>query len=106
MEQFFGAVLLVAAFAQNPDALFQSRCAQCHNMNNSVGAPLPETLRQMPWQAILTALESGKMKGVGEALTAAERDSIAKHLGKGASDALALTANCSAGAQPRTGGGD
>src|SRR4051812_43601040 len=54
--------LSINAFAQSPDTLFQSRCAQCHSANNAVNAPLPETLRQMSWQAVLTALEGGKMK--------------------------------------------
>src|SRR5215510_3457752 len=61
---FCGSVL-----AQNSDSLFQMHCANCHRTANSVAAPLPETLRQMSWQSILAALETGKMKGVGDALT-------------------------------------
>jgi len=52
------------ASAQNPDTLFQASCASCHTAGNAVGAPLPETLRQMSWQAILAALETGKMKAI------------------------------------------
>src|SRR2546430_17086228 len=70
-----------AASAQNPDSLFQSRCASCHLTGNAVGAPLPETLRQMSWQAILGALEVGKMKPIGDGMSATEREAIAKFLG-------------------------
>src|SRR5262245_53619386 len=49
---FLGAFFTTTqAFAQTPDALFQSRCAQCHSANNAVSAPLPETLRGMSWQS-------------------------------------------------------
>src|SRR2546428_8170518 len=70
-----------AASAQNPDSLFPSRCASCHVTGNAVGAPLPETLRQMSWQAILAALETGKMKPIGDGLSATEPETIAKFLG-------------------------
>jgi polyvinyl alcohol dehydrogenase (cytochrome) len=83
------------ASAQNSDALFQARCATCHVAGNSVGAPLPETLRQMSWQAILAALEVGKMKPIGDNLSAPERESIAKSLGTTYSNAMPASAKCS-----------
>jgi polyvinyl alcohol dehydrogenase (cytochrome) len=67
-----------AALAQSPESVFQSRCASCHSSGNALGAPLPETLRQMSAKAILTALESGRMKSIGASLTAAEREAVAK----------------------------
>src|SRR5262249_38285640 len=82
------------AFSQTPEALFQSRCATCHSMGNAVGAPLPTTLRQMSWQAILTALETGKMKGIGDAVLAIEREAIAKFIGSGGAPQLAPAAKC------------
>ncbi len=71
----------VTASAQTPEALFQSKCAGCHNTGNSLGAPLPSTLRQMPWQTILAALESGKMRSVGAVIAPADREAIAKSVG-------------------------
>src|SRR5438270_7069200 len=95
--RFILIILIMArvAGAQNPDTLFQSRCASCHAAGNSVGAPLPETLRQMSWQAILSALEVGKMKPIGDNLTAPERESIAKSLGTTYSNAMPAAAKCS-----------
>src|SRR5437899_11529328 len=80
----FILVILISvrvAGAQNPDALFQARCASCHTAGNAVGAPLPETLRQMPWQSILGPLAAGKMKAIGESLGATEREAVTKHAG-------------------------
>src|SRR5438093_12244310 len=88
-----------AASAQTPDALFQTRCASCHVTGNAVGAPLPETLRQMSWQAILAALEVGKMKPIGDNLPASDREAIAKFLGTNYSNAMPESAKCS-GAPP------
>src|SRR5947209_10922965 len=87
------------AGAQNPDALFQARCASCHTAGNAVGAPLPETLRQMSWQAILAALETGKMKAIGGSLSSPERESIAKSVGTADSHPMPSSAKCSAAPQ-------
>src|SRR5438270_735450 len=99
--RFILIILIMArvAGAQNPDTLFQSRCASCHAAGNAVGAPLPETLRQMSWQAILAALETGKMKAIGESLSSAERDSIAKSIGTADSHPMPSSAKCSAAPQ-------
>jgi polyvinyl alcohol dehydrogenase (cytochrome) len=96
------ALLATAAWAQTPGELFEARCAGCHNATNAVGAPLAGTLRAMSWQAILAALEDGKMKAVGDAISPAQREAIAKFLGTSSSDAIAPTARCS-GAVSRTG---
>ncbi len=85
------------ALAQDGSALFQAKCAACHNDGNQIGAPLPDNLRQMSWKTILTALEAGKMKGVGDAMSAAERESIAKAFGTAESAAMPASANCPAG---------
>src|SRR5439155_16498093 len=87
------------AAAQAPDALFQSRCASCHAAGNAVGAPLPETLRQMSWQVVLAALETGKMKPVGDNLSATEREAIAKSLGTAVLNPMPPSAKCSAAPQ-------
>ncbi len=85
-----------AASAQTPEALFQSKCAACHNSSNSVGAPLPATLRQMSWQSVLTALETGKMKGIGEAIDPKQREAIAKFIGSASSQSAGSDNWCQA----------
>src|SRR5712692_9994984 len=91
------------ATAQSPDSLFQTRCASCHNTGNAVGAPLPETLRQMSWQSILAALETGKMTGVGNAISPAQREAIAKYIGTADSQLLPPSSKCSAAPQHSSG---
>jgi polyvinyl alcohol dehydrogenase (cytochrome) len=95
LERFVFVVLTpVAALAQTPETLFQTQCAACHNAGNSVGAPLPDTLRKMPWQAILTALESGKMAGIGAAMSAPQREAVAKFLGTVEAPPVSATSHC------------
>ena len=94
-----GWLLLIAAAtlsAQSPQSLFETRCAACHAANNTVGAPLPENLRQMSWKTILTALENGKMKGIGDALDAPQREAIAKFFGTAETAPMPASATCSA----------
>src|SRR5262249_35733373 len=95
--------LSIEAFSQSPEALFQARCAQSHTANNTVNAPLPETLRAMSWQSILAALETGKMKGIGDALTGSEREAISKHVGTDNAAGMPATAKCSARPRSRPG---
>jgi polyvinyl alcohol dehydrogenase (cytochrome) len=86
-----GAVLA----AQTPQALFDMRCATCHAPDNTLGAPSPQNLRQMSWKAILTALENGKMKGIGDSLTPLQREVIAKGLGTLDTAPMPASAACS-----------
>jgi polyvinyl alcohol dehydrogenase (cytochrome) len=90
-----GVLCSSPVMAQSNGMLFEQRCASCHNETNKIGAPLPETLRQMSWQSILAALETGKMSAVGSAMTAVERESIAKTIGKTDSQPVAISAKCS-----------
>ncbi|MBV8844589.1 MAG: PQQ-binding-like beta-propeller repeat protein [Bryobacterales bacterium] len=83
-----------AAFAQSGSELFEKNCAGCHKSPNPVGAPLPESLRQMPAQAILEALESGKMKAIGGRISSADREAIAKYIGTSDSPAAASSTRC------------
>jgi polyvinyl alcohol dehydrogenase (cytochrome) len=83
-----------AALAQSPDGLFLSKCASCHNSSNTVNAPLPDTLRKMSWKTVLTALESGKMAGIGGSLTPAQREVIAKFIGAPETPAVPPAAVC------------
>jgi len=50
----------------------------------------------MPWENILRALETGKMKPIGDTLSAPERVSIAKYLGVESEDSIPKSAYCSA----------
>lgn len=88
-----------AAVAQTPDAMFQARCASCHNAGNTLGAPPPETLRKMSSKAILAALETGRMKSIGSTLTAGERETVAKI---GVSETAVAAARCTG--SPRSNG--
>ena len=52
----------------------------------------------MPWRAVLDALETGKMKGIGDGLTGAQRDTIAKFSGSAEGVAtIPASARCAAG---------
>ena len=66
-----------AALAQTPEATFQARCSACHSAGNVMGAPPPDTLRQMSSKAILAALETGKMRSIGAGMPAEERQLVA-----------------------------
>ena len=86
--------------AQNRDgaAVFQTVCSNCHKEGSTTQAPLPDVLRKMPAQAILTALESGKMQTIGKGLSASERTSVAKYLGVAGVESIPQSAHCSSDA--------
>jgi polyvinyl alcohol dehydrogenase (cytochrome) len=83
MRHGLGVLFLVSGVSYSQDAadIFQTKCATCHSAGSAAGAPLPETLRQMPVSRILEALESGKMRTIGASLTASQRADVAKYLG-------------------------
>jgi polyvinyl alcohol dehydrogenase (cytochrome) len=58
----------------------------------------------MSWQSVLTALETGKMKGAGDALTAAERETLARFIGTDHSQSMPPSARCPAGLRPQARG--
>ncbi len=94
----FGA-LTAASAAEEPsttplgEATFQRICAACHTTLVSRASPSPdhppdpavlralprEMLRQLPAEAVLTALTSGKMQAQGSLLTDAERHAVAEY---------------------------
>lgn len=82
--------------AQNRDgaAVFQTVCSNCHKEGSTTQAPLPDVLRKMPVQAILTALESGKMQTIGAGLTASERAGVASYLGVAGVESIPQSARC------------
>src|SRR5580700_7426416 len=103
-----GAVLLACstALAQDGAELFRNNCSTCHRSGSPTQAPLPETLRRLPAQAIVAALETGKMRSQGSQLNAAQRSVIAKYLGTSENpEVIPPSATCSASIQPRMGAG-
>jgi polyvinyl alcohol dehydrogenase (cytochrome) len=85
------------AQAQNRDGatVFQQICSMCHRENSPTQAPLPDVLRKMPVQAIVTALETGKMAAIGANLSASERTAVAGYLGVAGVESIPQSAHCS-----------
>ena len=92
----FLPLLAAASQAQTPQALFETHCATCPSSSNTIGAPLPQTLRQMSWKTILEALETGRMKGIGDSLTPAQREAIAKFAGTADAPQTQRASQCTA----------
>jgi polyvinyl alcohol dehydrogenase (cytochrome) len=92
--------LAIPALAQNRDGatVFQQVCANCHKEGSSTQAPLPAVLRTMPVQAILTALESGRMAAIGANLSPSERAAVASYLGVAGTESIPQSARCSSNA--------
>ena len=99
MALFLVAVSIVPQFqsqarAQDGAGSFQTICANCHR-DGAPDAPSPATLRSLPWQTILAALENGKMMAVGASLSVADRTAVAKYLGTEGIEAIPKSAYCS-----------
>jgi polyvinyl alcohol dehydrogenase (cytochrome) len=91
------ALAAVACGAQDGATLFIMRCSTCHSPNSGAHAPDPEILKQMPWQKILQALETGPMKAQGAELRPGQRVAIARFAGKEEPNKpVAMTGFCSA----------
>lgn len=60
------------------EALFASECASCHTAGEGNRAPALETLRQMPADAVLTALTTGRMSAQAQQLSPADRAAVAE----------------------------
>jgi polyvinyl alcohol dehydrogenase (cytochrome) len=88
----------VSMQAQNRDGatVFNTVCSNCHKEGSTTQAPLPDVLRRMPVQAILTALETGKMAAIGKGLSPAERAAVAGYLGVAGVESIPQSAHCSA----------
>ena len=92
----------MAVQAQEGEKVFQTICSKCHR-DGAPDAPAPSTLRSLPWQTILTALESGKMTAIGKTLSVEQRDAVAKYLGTAGAEAIPQSAHCSGAAPPTRG---
>ena len=60
------------------EVLFSSECATCHIAAQADRAPSLETLRQMPADAVLTALTTGRMAAQAQRLSPADRAAVAE----------------------------
>lgn len=96
---FVPALLLcigsVGAHAQEGPEVFNKLCVNCHKDGSPTQAPLPDVLRKMPWQTILTALQDGKMKTIAAGLNDGQRMAVAKFLGTEGAEGMAQSAYCS-----------
>ncbi len=97
--QVLASLLLAygSGLAQDGAELFRNDCSTCHRSGSPTQAPLPETLRHLPPQAILAALETGKMRSQGSQLNTAQRNAVAKYLGTSENaEVIPPSATCSA----------
>ncbi len=101
--QLVVCLLMICApgVAQDGAELFRNNCSTCHRSGSPTQAPLPETLRRLPAQTILAALETGKMRSQGSQLSSAQRNVIAKYLGTSENpEVIPPSATCSASVKP------
>src|SRR5437899_31599 len=72
-----------AAFAADPasgEAVYQKRCAACHNQTNP-RIPPRESLERMPAALILRTLDLGAMMTIAYPMRREEREAVAHYLG-------------------------
>jgi len=81
--------------AQEGAEVFNKLCVNCHKDGSPTQAPLPDVLRKMPWQTILSALQDGKMKTIAAGLNDGQRLAVAKFLGTEGAEGMAQSATCS-----------
>jgi polyvinyl alcohol dehydrogenase (cytochrome) len=100
---FVLAIMLAPLFACSrkqappPDGalLFEKQCTGCHRADSGSKAPLPDALRQMSKASILAALETGRMRWQGRALTKKQREAVANYLASPSlSAAVKVTGSC------------
>jgi polyvinyl alcohol dehydrogenase (cytochrome) len=90
------------AFAQDGAALYQARCAKCHDSPTG-RTPAVSALHAMSSAAILKTLESGTMRIQAQGLNSPERIALASYLGGGPikdAPALPQSAYCRATGNP------
>ena len=63
-------------------AVYQQRCAQCHENAATNRAPSRDALQKMPASRILQTLDFGLMMGVAYPLTREERTAVANYAAK------------------------
>ena len=82
----FCASVVTAApvFAQDGAALYNQRCASCHEGGQVARAPSRDVIAALTPDRIVGALETGTMRVQGDTLTADQRRAIAAYLSKAA----------------------
>jgi polyvinyl alcohol dehydrogenase (cytochrome) len=96
----------VPVLAQDGAELFRNHCSTCHRAGSTTAAPLPEALRGLAPQAIVAALETGKMRAQGSLLSPGERNLVANYLGKAeGAQVIPTSAFCSAEVDHKSGPG-
>ena len=78
----------LSAFAQDAsgEAIYKRRCAACHERPADGRTPAVETLQNMPSSRILRTLDFGAMMTIAYQLNRAEREAVARFLGKPGGD--------------------
>src|SRR5580693_9378083 len=77
------STLVFAATPVSGEAVYQKRCAGCHDQNSD-RIPRRQTLQQMPATRILRALDFGAMMTVAYPMSRDERQQVAAWLGTSA----------------------
>ncbi|HLW52272.1 MAG TPA: PQQ-binding-like beta-propeller repeat protein [Candidatus Angelobacter sp.] len=67
-----------AAQTNEGAAIYKRQCSLCHDNSAMTRAPAPAALKMMAPEAVLRALETGRMKDQGALLTAAQKRTIAE----------------------------
>jgi polyvinyl alcohol dehydrogenase (cytochrome) len=75
-----GAVSLPATAAISGEAVYQRRCAGCHDSNRE-GTPPRDALKQLSVARILRTLDFGVMINIAYVLNREEREAVANYLG-------------------------
>jgi polyvinyl alcohol dehydrogenase (cytochrome) len=95
---YLAAIVLVivvmrpAAAAVSGEAVYQKRCAACHD-SASARVPPRDALKQLPAARILRVLDFGVMMNIASPLTREEREAVASYLGTAVGDAVRTPKN-------------
>jgi polyvinyl alcohol dehydrogenase (cytochrome) len=84
------APLPAAAQTPSGEAIYKRRCAACHERPADGRTPGIEAIRNMPSSRIVRTLDFGAMMTIAYQLNRAERDEVARFLGKPGGDAPPL----------------
>jgi polyvinyl alcohol dehydrogenase (cytochrome) len=76
----FGATAAAAQTPQEPESIYKTRCATCHE-TGVPRAPNREALRRLTPETIAAALATGSMRAQGQELTLAQIQLLARTLG-------------------------
>ena len=78
------------------EAVYREKCAACHDEGLN-RAPRLASLRALTPQAVLRTLESGSMRFAAEGLSEEQRDAVARHVGRAATETATTDPSCASG---------